>query len=85
MGCCTSSPHAQRVYRDPSDFDEELVPLRYVQLQITEQVRDSCCSNGINQSNVSPEPSTYVLGTLDKSGADPTLFPMMWAAYLRLT
>lgn len=24
-------------------------------------------------------------GTLDRSGADPTLFLMMWVAYLRLT
>ena len=29
MGCCVSSPHSSRVYRDPGDLDEEIVPLRY--------------------------------------------------------
>lgn len=29
MGCCASSPHSSRVYRDPGDLDEEIVPLRY--------------------------------------------------------
>ena len=36
MGCCCSSPHAQRRYRDPADLDEEFLTegglrLRYVQ------------------------------------------------------
>ena len=26
MGCCTSSPHARRKYRDPADLDEYVVP-----------------------------------------------------------
>jgi hypothetical protein len=37
MGCCTSSPHGRRRYRDPADLDEEFVlgdeesvPIRYV-------------------------------------------------------
>jgi hypothetical protein len=30
MGCCTSSPHSRRIYRDPADLDEEFVdPVRY--------------------------------------------------------
>jgi hypothetical protein len=29
MGCCVSSPHSKRIYRDPADLDEEIVPLRY--------------------------------------------------------
>jgi len=29
MGCCASSPHGKRKYRDPADLDEEIVPLRY--------------------------------------------------------
>jgi hypothetical protein len=29
MGCCASSPHERRRYRDTADLDEELVPLRY--------------------------------------------------------
>uniref|UniRef100_A0A7S1VK42 Uncharacterized protein n=1 Tax=Grammatophora oceanica TaxID=210454 RepID=A0A7S1VK42_9STRA len=29
MGCCVSSPHSRRVYLDPGDLDEEIVPLRY--------------------------------------------------------
>jgi len=28
MGCCVSSPHGQRKYRDADDLDEEIVPLR---------------------------------------------------------
>ena len=28
MGCCTSSPHSRRKYRDPADLDEVVVPLR---------------------------------------------------------
>lgn len=29
MGCCVSSPHSKRKYRDPADLEEEIVPLRY--------------------------------------------------------
>lgn len=30
MGCCTSTPHNARVYRDPGDLDEvEVEPYRY--------------------------------------------------------
>jgi hypothetical protein len=29
MGCCASSPHSHRRYRDPADLDEVVVPLRY--------------------------------------------------------
>lgn len=29
MGCCTSSPHSGRRFRDPADLDEVIVPLRY--------------------------------------------------------
>ena len=28
MGCCYSSPHNVRAYRDPGDLDEEIGPLR---------------------------------------------------------
>eukprot|EP00986_Skeletonema_menzelii_P018973 scaffold27039_cov150-Skeletonema_menzelii.AAC.6 len=28
MGCCTSSPHSKRRYRDPADLDEVVIPLR---------------------------------------------------------
>ena len=28
MGCCSSSPHSKRRYRDPADLDEVVVPVR---------------------------------------------------------
>ena len=33
MGCGSSSPHARRRYRDPADFDEEIVSEKELELR----------------------------------------------------
>ena len=90
MGCCCSSPHNSRIYRDPGDLDEEVIgPLRYVDLCLRVLLKD------VQRSELTicpfvwtvlhPQLRDHITATLVPTEQAQILFLIMWMASPLLT
>mmetsp|Transcript_9732 Transcript_9732/g.17704 ORF Transcript_9732/g.17704 Transcript_9732/m.17704 type:complete len:331 (-) Transcript_9732:728-1720(-) len=71
MGCYISSPHSSRRYRDPADFDEEIVPDDALPLRTFGNFRNSSV---FVPDDIPGLPSTHLLGPHLATDPDTLLY-----------